>query len=161
MPSGGRRLGSGAPRGNLNALKTGRHSRRLRQGLLALRGDTLFLAAYRLVAQTQSASSRVRHGQPSAGSPEGSERGVEGPCSSLAAPSPLRPRRPGAPVGNTNALKIGRHSPRLRSLALALMADPSFLAVYQLLMQAAKNQSKTPPSSRTNSSRKPRLLKKQ
>ena len=30
MPHGGRRPGAGAPRGNLNALKTGRYSRRLR-----------------------------------------------------------------------------------------------------------------------------------
>ncbi|MEX2245133.1 MAG: hypothetical protein WEC75_00430 [Dehalococcoidia bacterium] len=36
MPRGGRRPGAGAPRGNLNALKTGAHSRRARTVITAL-----------------------------------------------------------------------------------------------------------------------------
>src|SRR3972149_3622650 len=36
MPRGGSRPGAGAPKGNLNALKTGAHSRRLRAVLHAL-----------------------------------------------------------------------------------------------------------------------------
>lgn len=36
MPRGGRRSGAGAPRGNLNALKTGTRSRQLRAVLAAL-----------------------------------------------------------------------------------------------------------------------------
>jgi hypothetical protein len=36
MPRGGRRPGAGAPRGNLNALKTGARSRQLRAVLAAL-----------------------------------------------------------------------------------------------------------------------------
>ncbi len=48
---GGRRPGAGAPRGNTNAVKTGRYSARLRQALLALRHDPIFLNVYRLLIQ--------------------------------------------------------------------------------------------------------------
>jgi hypothetical protein len=37
MPRGGRRPGAGTPRGNLNALRTGNNSRRLREVAVALR----------------------------------------------------------------------------------------------------------------------------
>jgi pantothenate kinase type III len=36
MPHGGRRPGAGAPRGNLNAFKTGRHSQQFKLALAAL-----------------------------------------------------------------------------------------------------------------------------
>ncbi|MBI2867542.1 MAG: hypothetical protein HYX97_04325 [Chloroflexi bacterium] len=36
MPRGGKRPGSGAPKGNLNAMRSGRHSQRLKQLALAL-----------------------------------------------------------------------------------------------------------------------------
>ena len=41
MPRGGRRPGAGAPRGNLNGLKTGRHSRQVQALQIALRAVPL------------------------------------------------------------------------------------------------------------------------
>jgi hypothetical protein len=48
-------------------------------------------------------------------------------------------RRPGAGArkGNTNALKTGLYSARLRALLRALQKDPIFIATYRLLMHAA------------------------
>jgi hypothetical protein len=48
-------------------------------------------------------------------------------------------RRPGAGArkGNTNALKTGLYSARLRALLGALQKDPIFIATYRLLMRAA------------------------
>ncbi len=39
MPRGGRRPGAGAPKGNLNALKTGRYSRQFQTAIDALAGS--------------------------------------------------------------------------------------------------------------------------
>jgi len=57
MPRGGRRLGAGAPKGNWNGLKTGRHSPRFRQALLALRHDPPFMEVYRLLMRAERAAS--------------------------------------------------------------------------------------------------------
>ena len=58
-----------------------------------------------------------------------------------ATPSPPRPRggrRPGAgaPRGNTNALKNGVHSPRLRAIATALYDNPHYHAVESAIVRA-------------------------
>jgi hypothetical protein len=61
MPRGGRRPGAGAPKGNWNALSTGRRSKRIQALVLALRNDPQFLVVYRLL--TEAASRKQRRDQ--------------------------------------------------------------------------------------------------
>ena len=49
MPRGGRRPGAGAPKGNWNALSSGRRSARLRALILSLKHDRHFLMVYALL----------------------------------------------------------------------------------------------------------------
>ena len=53
MPRGDRRPGAGAPGGNLNALRSGRHSAQLRLLILALLRSPLVIAALRRIAASQ------------------------------------------------------------------------------------------------------------
>lgn len=67
-------------------------------------------------------------------------------------------RRPGAgaPKGNWNALSSGRRSARLRALILSLKHDRHFLAVYHLLMVAAKRQRRKSQNGQSKNAHTPR-----